>query len=113
MPEVAIIGAGPVGGELAFILARQGIAQSVTVVDESGQVAAGKALDIMQAGPIASFSTRVSGATDFMIAAGAAVIVVADRFDAGEWQGGDGLMLLRRVVQLGGRSIILCAGPSH
>ena len=113
MPEVAIIGAGPVGGELAFLLARQDAAHSVALVDESGQVAAGKALDIMQAGPIESFSTRVSGATDFMTAAGAAVIVVADRFAAGEWEGEDGLMLLRRVVQLGGRSIIVCAGPSH
>jgi malate dehydrogenase len=113
MPEVAIIGAGPVGGELAFLLARQDIARAVALIDESGQVAAGKALDIMQSSPIESFSTRVSGATDFMTAAGAAVIVVADRFAAGLWEGEDGLMLLRRIVQLGGGSFIVCTGPSH
>jgi malate dehydrogenase len=113
MSEVAIIGAGPVGGELAFLLARQDAAHSIALVDEFGQVAAGKALDIMQAGPIESFSTRVTGATDFMTAAGAAVIVVADRFGAGEWEGEDALTLLRRVVRLGGRSIIICAGPAH
>jgi malate dehydrogenase len=113
MSEVAIIGAGPVGGELAFLLARQDLAHSIGLVDESGQVAAGKALDIMQASPIESFSTRVSGATDFTTAAGAAVIVLADRFSAGEWQGDDGLLLLRRMTQLGSSSIIICTGPSH
>jgi malate dehydrogenase len=113
MPEVAIIGAGPVGGELAFLLGRKDTAHSVTLIDGFGQVAAGKALDIMQSSPIESFSTRVSGATDLMSAAGASVVVVADRFDAGEWQGEDGLMLLRRVVHLGGSAIIVCAGPSH
>jgi malate dehydrogenase len=113
MPDVAIIGAGPVGGELAFLLARQDVAQSVALIDDCGQVAAGKALDIMQSSPIESFSTRVSGATDLLTAAGAAVVVVADRFAGGDWQGEDALTLLRLVVRLGGRAIIVCAGPSH
>ncbi len=68
MPRVVIIGAGPLGGELAFLLARRDAAGSVVLVDEAGGVAAGKALDIMQSAPIESFATRVSGSTDLFSA---------------------------------------------
>lgn len=113
MPQVAIIGAGSLAGELAFLLARQDAAESIVLLDDAGQVAAGKALDIMQAGPVEGFSTQVSGHTDVFIASGASVIVLADRARAGEWQGEDALALLRRLVRVGSRSIVVCAGASQ
>jgi malate dehydrogenase len=112
MQNVAIIGAGELGGLLAHVLARRDAAAQIRLIDETGRVAAGKALDIAQAAPIEQFATRVSGSTDISMAAGAAVIVLADRFGAGEWQGEDGLMLLKRLNQLTSGAIFLGAGSS-
>jgi malate dehydrogenase len=113
MSLIAIVGAGPLGGELAFLLARRDVAGAVTIVDEAGQVAAGKALDIRQSSPIESFTTHVSGSNDLLSAAGAAIIVLADRHGGGEWQGEEALMLLRRLVRPGSASIVVCAGAAH
>jgi malate dehydrogenase len=101
---------------VAHLLARSGVAASIRLVDESGAVAAGKALDIMQAAPIEGFSTQVSGTNDLFEAAGASLVVIADRTgrstDA-EWQGDEGLVLVGRVGQIARESVVLCAGASQ
>lgn len=112
MRDVAIIGAGELGGSLAYVLARRDTAAGVRLVDEKARVAEGKALDVSQAGPIGPFSTRLSGSTDLGSIAGAAVVVVADRFDDGEWQGDDGLRLVRRVSELARGAVIVAACAS-
>ena len=61
MQDVAIIGAGELGGALAHVLARRDVASTIRLIDETGGVAAGKALDIMQSAPIERFATRVVG----------------------------------------------------
>ena len=87
MPRVAIIGAGDIGATTALTLARRECAGSITLIDGSGAIAAGKALDILQSGPISGVDVHVSGATDVTAAAGAAVVVIADRAGAdGEWR---------------------------
>ena len=112
MKDVAIIGAGEVGGLLAHVLARRDAAAEIRLIDESGRVATGKALDIAQSAPIEQFAARVSGATDISTAAGAAVIVLADRVSGGEWQGEDALALLKRLNQLASGAVLLGTGPS-
>lgn len=113
MRDVAIIGAGELGGALAHVLARRDVAGLIRLVDETGQVAAGKALDIAQAAPVESFATRLKGSTDLTDAAGAAIVVVADRAGGGEWQGDDGVMLLRRLQGLIGGAVVVCAGAAQ
>jgi malate dehydrogenase len=113
MSDVAIIGAGELGGALAHALARRNVARAIRLIDEAGRVAAGKALDIAQAGPIECFSTQLSGSTDVSDAAGAAIVVIADRIGKGEWQGDDGLMLLTRITQMAANAVIVCAGASQ
>ena len=113
MEEVAIIGAGELGGALAHALARRGVARHVRIVDDHGRAAEGKALDISQAAPVEGFATRVSGGTDVSAAAGAAVIVVADRLETGEWQGDDALRLVHRLAQSAPSAAILCAGAAQ
>ena len=110
MREVAIIGAGTLGGEVAQVLARREIAAIVRLIDDNGAIAAGKALDLMQSAPIEGFAARISGSTDLTSAAGADVIVVADRANGTEWHGEDGLLLLNRLRQLGTEAVVLCAG---
>lgn len=115
MREVAILGAGELGGAVAHLLARRDVVRAITLIDgdaESGHVAAGKALDIAQAAPIEGFATQLSGTTDLSMVAGAAVVVIAERASGGEWQGEDGLMLLKRLMQTTSNAVVLCAGPS-
>ena len=64
MRDIAIIGAGELGGATAHALARRDVATTIRLVDDRGRVAEGKALDIMQAAPIEGFATGVSGSTD-------------------------------------------------
>jgi malate dehydrogenase len=112
MREVVIIGAGELGGAVAHAIARGDLARHVTLVDDSGRVAAGKALDIAQAAPVEGFATDLSGATDLSAAAGAELVVIADRFRGGEWQGEDQLVLLRRVTQMAPQAMVVAAGAS-
>jgi malate dehydrogenase len=113
MQEVAIIGAGDLGGALAHILARHDVVRSIRLIDEKGRVAEGKALDVAQAAPIEGFATRLSGSTDVSSAAGASVIVLADRADAGEWRGDEALQLVRRLSLSAPAAILLCAAASQ
>jgi len=108
MIDVAIIGAGDLGGSFAHVLARRDIVRRIELIDPAGQVAAGKALDIRQAGPVEGFTTPVLGSTDLSRAAGAALVVIADYVKPP--QDGDALLILRQLAQLASRSIVMCAG---
>ena len=113
MQEVAIIGAGELGGALAHVLARRDVVRSIRLIDERGRAAEGKALDIAQAAPVEGFATQLSGSTDVSTAAGAQVIVIADRLGAGDWQGEEALQLVQRLARSAPAAVLLCAGASQ
>ena len=113
MQEVAIIGAGELGGAVAHALARSNLVQSIRLIDETRRVAAGKALDIAQAAPVEGFAAQLSGSNDLSMAAGASIVILADRIAGGEWLGEDGLVLLKRLSQTAAGAVIVCAGPSQ
>jgi len=113
MQEVAIIGAGELGGVLAHVLARRDVARHIRLVDSHGRVAEGKALDIAEAAPIEGFASRVSGSSDVAASAGATVLVLADRYGAAEWQGEEALQLVDRLTQSAPDALVLCAGASQ
>ena len=113
MREVAIVGAGELGGLTAHALARRNAAGVVRLIDDRGRLAAGKALDISQAAPVESFATTVIGSTDPSMAAGASVIVIADGVDGLSPEGDDGLLLVRRLNAIAPRALIVCADIPH
>ena len=113
MRDVAIIGAGELGGLLAHALARRSVARLVHLIDDAGRVAEGKALDITQAAPIEGFSTTVSGSTDTSAASGADIVVLADRAGGTDWQGDEALLLLKRLARTAGHAVIVCAGTAQ
>jgi malate/lactate dehydrogenase len=55
----------------------------------------------------------LSGSNDVSAAAGAGIVVVADRVGGGEWQGEDGLLLLKRLAQTASGAVIVCAGAAQ
>jgi malate dehydrogenase len=113
MHDVVILGAGELGGTLAHILARAEAAPTIRLVDATGRIAAGKALDIMQAAPIEGFSARVSGHSDPAMPIAAGITVVADRARGGEWQGDDAILLLKTLRRAAGEGVVICAGATQ
>jgi len=73
--KIAFYGAGNVGATAAHWLAQMEIGDCV-LFDIFGQVAAGKALDLYEAGPPMGFDSRVTGSSDPDSIAGADVVVV-------------------------------------
>ena len=59
--KVSIIGSGHVGESAAFIMATKGIADEIVMTDVVENLPEGKALDMMQAGPILGYDTKITG----------------------------------------------------
>src|SRR5262245_62502008 len=112
MSEVAIVGAGELGGAIAYMLARRDVVSRIWLVDESGQVAAGKALDIRQSAALHGFASRVEGTTELATPRSDAIVIVADCATRGEWEGEAGLSLLRRLGS-GRPGVTVCAGAGQ
>ena len=100
MSTVAVFGAGDIGAACAQALASRDRVRRIVLIDSAASPAAGKALDIQQAGAIAGFHTRLEATTDETRAIGCAVVVVADRCATGspEWHGEEALALVRRIA---------------
>jgi malate dehydrogenase len=77
--KIALIGGGNVGGTIAHLIALRELGD-VAIVDVFGGVAAGKALDIMQSGPVDNFDATLVGGSDFSLIAGADVAIVTAGF---------------------------------
>jgi len=73
--KIAFYGAGNVGATAAHWLAEMEVGDCV-LFDIFGEVAAGKALDLFEAGPPMGFDTQISGSSDPSVIEGADVIVV-------------------------------------
>lgn len=115
MSTVVILGAGEIGGALARQLAALDLVSRIVLVDDLATVAAGKALDIAQSGPVDRYHTAMVGTSDIAAVVGAAVVVMADRSGqpGGEWQDEAGLALLRRAAGLNQLAPMLCAGAAQ
>lgn len=115
MSIAAIVGAGALGGALAHKLAARGRFAEVRLIDADAGTAAGKALDIQQAGAVERFDTKVAAHDHVDAAGGAAVVVIAGA--AGGPAAGDSgeaaLSALRRLRLSARRAVWVCAGVSH
>ena len=110
MSVIAIIGAGPLGGALAHKLAGRSRVAEVRLIDPEESVARGKALDILQSGPVENAHVTVSGAGSIHTAIGADVIVLADNIVGAEHAGEAGLALVRQLQAAGSSAPLLFAG---
>ena len=73
--KIALIGAGNIGGTLAHLIGLKELGD-VVLFDVFGGVAAGKALDIMQSGPVDGFDATMTGGSDYAAIKGADVVIV-------------------------------------
>ena len=115
MTTVAILGAGDIGGACAHALAARHRVGHILVIDSAVKAAMGKALDIQQAGAIGGFHARVEAADEPSRSVGCAVYVIADRFAAAspEWQGEDGLAVVKTLERLSPDAPLVFAGAKQ
>jgi len=73
--KISIIGAGSVGGQLAFCLALKNYSE-IILVDIDDSLAEGKALDIMESAPIWGFKGKVKGTGDYASVADSDIVVI-------------------------------------
>ncbi|MGH7757944.1 MAG: malate dehydrogenase, partial [Candidatus Dormibacteria bacterium] len=73
--KVSVVGAGNVGATLAQRLAEIDLVD-VALVDVVEGLAEGKALDLLEAGPVVGYDSRVVGSTDYAITAQSRVVVI-------------------------------------
>jgi malate dehydrogenase len=73
--KVTVVGAGMVGGTVAQMLALRDYAD-VVLVDIVEGLPQGKALDLMQAGPVLGYDTRLTGTNGYDETAGSDLVVI-------------------------------------
>ena len=75
--KVTVIGAGNVGATLVQRLAEMEICDVVVVdIPQTENMPAGKALDIMESGPIYGYDSKVTGTTSYEPTAGSDIVVI-------------------------------------
>lgn len=75
--KITVIGAGNVGATCANVIAHNGLAKQVVLLDIVEGMAEGKSLDMWQASPVNMFDTRIIGVTnDYEATKGSGVIVI-------------------------------------
>ncbi|MEO3472397.1 malate dehydrogenase [Roseomonas sp. CAU 1739] len=77
--KIALIGAGNIGGTLAHLIGLKELGD-VVMFDVFPGVAAGKALDIMQSGPVDGFDSAMAGTGDYAAIAGSDVVIITAGF---------------------------------
>lgn len=115
MSIIAIVGAGTLGGALAHMAASLDLYREVRLIDDARDVAAGKALDIQQAGPIERFGTAVAADSSPSAAIGADLVVLTGPAAApdSEWNEESGLDRLRHVAPYCRDAVVICAGAGQ
>jgi len=77
--KIALVGAGNIGGTLAHLIGLKELGD-VVMFDVFAGVAAGKALDLMQSGPVDGFDSDMVGTSDYAAIAGSDVVIVTAGF---------------------------------
>jgi malate dehydrogenase len=74
-PKVTVVGAGNVGATTAQYIVERELAD-VVVTDVVDGLPQGKALDLLEAGPIHGYDCRLTGANDYGATAGSDIVVI-------------------------------------
>jgi malate dehydrogenase len=106
---VAILGGGDLAATLARRLAEAQAARRVVLVDEDVGRARGKALDILQSGPVEGFDVAVEGAADLAAAGPLDLLVVADAPELPEATLRPSATLLEKLLQAPARTLLVAA----
>ncbi|ABD46433.1 malate dehydrogenase [Neorickettsia sennetsu] len=74
--KVSLIGAGNIGGTLAYLIASKKLASEVELIDVNGDLARGKALDVSQTLPLIGYTMKINGSANMERIKGSSVIII-------------------------------------
>lgn len=74
--KVTVVGAGHVGSTNALRLVERDLAREVVVIDILEGIPQGKGLDMLEAGPIVGFDTRIIGTNDYADTKNSDIVVI-------------------------------------
>ncbi len=75
--KIAVIGAGHTGATAALMLAQKDLGDIVLLdIPEQNNATKGKALDLLQTGPVQNFNARIKGTSDFVDIANADMVII-------------------------------------
>jgi malate dehydrogenase len=74
--KITVVGAGNVGATLVQRLAEAELCRQVSMVDIVEGVPQGKALDILQSGPVYGYDTKVVGSNTYEVMEGSQIVVI-------------------------------------
>ena len=105
--NAVILGAGDLAATLARRLAERELVRRVVMVDPSDGRAKGKALDLMQSGPVEGYDVAIEGAADLAGAGAFDLLLVADppAFDDPLARAGDLAAVIAAAA--GGRTVVV------
>ena len=75
MPKISVVGSGNVGATVALFVAQEELGD-VALIDIVDGVPQGKALDMLEAGPVLGFDCHIEGSNDFAALKGSDIVVV-------------------------------------
>ena len=76
MKKITVIGAGNVGATTAQRLAEKELAEEIVLLDVVEGIPQGKALDMLESGPVESFDTYIKGTNDYNDTKNSDIIVI-------------------------------------
>jgi malate dehydrogenase len=76
MKKITVIGAGNVGATTAQRLAEKELAEEIVLLDVVEGIPQGKALDMLESGPVESFDTYIKGTNDYSDTKNSDIIVI-------------------------------------
>jgi malate dehydrogenase len=77
--KITVVGAGNVGANCALRVAEKGLAD-VVLVDVVEGVPQGKALDLLQSGPVQGYDVSISGSNDYAATADSDIVIITAGF---------------------------------
>jgi malate dehydrogenase len=110
MNSIAILGAGELGAALARLAAQAEISGRVILVDADEGKARGKALDLLQSGPVLGHDTRIEGRGGLVAVDAPDVVVVADPPELLDVSPEAARLYARTLVGLVGHGLLIVAG---
>src|SRR5882762_5276792 len=90
--KITVIGAGNVGANCAVWAAKKELGD-IVLVDIAVGAAQGKALDLLQTGPVEGFDVTLTGSDDYAVTANSDVIIITAGFPRKPGMSRDDLLL--------------------
>lgn len=109
--KVTVVGSGMVGGAVAQFLALRDYAD-IVLVDIVEGLPQGKALDLMQAGPVLGFNSRVTGSNGYEETADSDVVVITSGIARKPGMSRDDLLRTNRGIVRSVTEQVVAASPN-